>query len=140
MWTCPKCQQKFVRDNQSHSCNEKTLSDFLAGKSEHTRMLFDYFIEQFRALGDFDLHPAKTRISFARRVRFGCIHQLGKNFIDICFYFDQPYMDNFCFHKIAQVPGQEQYNHYCRLHQTEDLNEEVLSYMQLALDKAGEKK
>jgi hypothetical protein len=136
MWICPGCKQKFVRDNQSHSCNEKTLSDFLNGKSEHTRMLFDYFITEFRSMGDFDLHPAKTMISFAAGIRFGRIHQLGKNFIDVCFYFDKAYEDNLCFHKIAQVPGEQQFNHYFRMYQPEDLNEEVRGYMQLALKNA----
>ncbi len=140
MWTCPDCNQQFVRSNQSHSCNEKTLADFLKGKSDHTRMLFDYCIEQLRQIGPFELHPAKTRISFAAGIRFGAVHQLGKNFIDLVFYFDQPYRDNLCFHKIAQVPGEQQFNHYFRMLLPEDLNEEVRSYFKLALDGAQRKK
>ena len=32
MWTCPKCDQKFINNNHPHSCNERTVDDFLKGK------------------------------------------------------------------------------------------------------------
>lgn len=139
MWTCPKCKQKFTRDNQAHSCNDKTLSDFLSGKSDHTVMLFHHFVDTFRTLGDFDLHPAKTMISFAAGVRFGAVYRLGKNFIEVALYFDKSHDDNLCFHRIAQVPGSQQYNHYFRMYEVEDLNDEVKGYLKMALEKAQAK-
>ncbi len=33
---------------------------------------------------------------------------------------------------MAQVPGQNQYNHHFRMLQKEDLNKEVLNFMKLA--------
>jgi hypothetical protein len=64
--------------------------------------------------------------------RIAWVTQLGKNFIHVVFPFKQEYPDNLCFQKIAQVPGQEQYNHHFRMLNAEDLNEEVLGFMRLA--------
>jgi hypothetical protein len=131
MWTCPVCQQAFIRQNQTHSCQERTVADFLAGKSAHTVELFHYFVTYYQSLGSFQLHPAKHRIGFAARTRFGYVHQLGKNFIDVVLHFPTPYRDTFCFHKVAGGPLL--YNHYFRLYNKLDLTGELESFLRLAL-------
>ena len=132
MWTCPLCNSKFVKANQVHSCGQKTLSDCLQGKTEHTLSLFRHFTEQYRKIGKVTVHPTKTMIAFAAKTRMVYIIRLGKDFIDIVFPFTKPYPDNLCFHKIAQVPGSQQFNHHFRMCLPEDLNEEVRSFMKLA--------
>jgi hypothetical protein len=132
MWTCPLCNQQFVKNNQPHSCNDKVLADFLKGKSEHTIMLFHYFTKQFRKIGEVTVHPTKSMIAFAATTRMAYLTRLGKDFIDITFPFSQPYHENLCFHKIAQVPGSQQFNHHFRMYSKEDINEEVMSFMQMA--------
>lgn len=139
MWTCPKCYQRFVRKNNPHSCNEKTTEDFLVGKSDYTIDLYHYFIETYRQIGEFVLHPAKSRIAFAAQIRFGYIHRLGKDFLDVVLTFDQPYNDNLCFYRIGEVPGGKYYQHYLRILHKSDINEEVLSYMKMALDSGNRK-
>ena len=113
---------------------EKTLDDFLNGKSSHTIELFDHFIKEFRRVGKITIHPAKTMIGIATpRKRIAYITQLGKNFIHVVFPFEQSYADNLCFQKIAQVPGDEkQYNHHLRILSKEDVNDEVRKFMRLA--------
>lgn len=139
MWTCPQCRKTFVRDNQSHSCNDKTLSDYLQGKSELTISLYDHFIRELSALGDIQIRPTKSAIALSVDVRLGHIHRLGKNFVDVVFYFDKPYEDNLCFYKIANVPGSTQNNHYFRMMNEEDINEEVVKYMKMAVKAATRK-
>jgi hypothetical protein len=113
---------------------DKQLSGFLTGKSEHTLMLFHHFVNEFQKVGDVTLHPAKTMIGVANsHKRIAWITALGKNFIHVVFPFKQPYLDNLCFQKIAQVPGDaQQFNHHFRMLQKEDVNEEVLEFMRLA--------
>jgi hypothetical protein len=41
MWTCPVCGQAFIRQNQTHSCRERTVADFLAGKPAHNFRLYN---------------------------------------------------------------------------------------------------
>lgn len=114
--------------------SEKTVDDFLIGKSTLTVSLFAHFIDKYRQIGKVTLHPAKTMIGIATpRKRIVYITQLGKDFIHAVFPFEKPYLDNTCFQKIAQVPGDaKQFNHHFRMYAKEDMNKEVISFMKLA--------
>jgi hypothetical protein len=116
------------------SSGEKSLDEFIRGKSVHTIALFDHFISEYRQMGKISVHPAKTMIGIATaRKRIAYITQLGKNFIHVVFPFEKPYPDNLCFQKIANVPGDEkQHNHHLRILDKDDINEEVRRYMRLA--------
>ena len=138
MWTCPLCDRDFVKTNQTHSCNDKTLDDFLKNKSEQTTGLFYYFLKEYKKIGNISVHPTKSMIAVAGKKRFAYITQLGKDFIDIVFPFKKSYDDNLCFTKIKQVPGTNDYNHHFRMYLKDDINEEVKSYMKLAFDNSQE--
>jgi hypothetical protein len=140
MWTCPDCNQRFVNNNHPHSCNERTIEDFLKGKSEHTIELYHYFIDELRKLGDFKLHPARSRIAFAAEIRFGYVRLLGKNFLDVALTFNKPFHDNLCFYRIGEVPGGTYYQHYLRIFKKEDINEEVKKFMNMAVQFGYRKK
>jgi hypothetical protein len=95
------------------------LSDFLTGKSEHTLMLFNHFVSEFK------IANSHKRVAY--------ITQLGKNFIHVAFPFKEAYPDNLCFQKIAQVPGDSyQFNHHFRMYNKEDINDEVFGFMKRA--------
>jgi len=132
MWTCPLCDQQFVNKNQVHSCNDKTLNDFLKGKSDHTISLFWHLVQRYQEIGKITIHPAKSMIALAATTRIAYITRLGRDFVDVTFPFKQPYNDNLCFEKIARVPGQQQFNHHFRMYAKEDVNEEVMAFMKLA--------
>lgn len=111
----------------------KTLDDFLQGKSPHTLALFEHFIKEFKKTGRISIQPAKTMIGIANdHKRIAYITQLGKNFVHVVFPFNQPYPDNLCFQKIAQVPGEQQFNHHFRMLELADVNSEVKNFMKLA--------
>jgi len=114
----------------------KTIQDFLKGKTDRTLELYHHFINEYKKLGAVTLHPAKTMIGIANdKKRIAWITQLGKNFIHVVFPFKQPYPDNLCFQKIAQVPGDaHQFNHHFRMYYTEDVNDEVKKFMKMALE------
>jgi len=109
------------------------LGSFLNGKSEHTLALFHHFVNEFQKVGPVTLHPAKTMIGVANsHKRIAYITQLGKNFIHVVFPLTERYGDNFCFQKIAQVPGGMQFNHHFRMLHADDVNDEVRDFMRLA--------
>jgi hypothetical protein len=112
----------------------KEISDFLKGKPDHTLMLFDHFIEEYKKIGHIKVEPTKTMIGMSNsNKRIAWVTQLGKNFIHVVFPFKQLYEDNLCFQKMAQVPGSEtQFNHHFRMLKKEDINKEVLKFMKLA--------
>ncbi|MEO7766317.1 MAG: hypothetical protein ABIS01_02785 [Ferruginibacter sp.] len=134
MWICPLCKRQFEKLHQVHSCMDKTLDDFLKGKTPHTTELFYCFINEYRSIGDVKVHPTKSMIAIAGKTRMAYITQLGKNFIDVVFPFKQAFTDNLCFIKIKRVPGSDDYNHYFRMCFNEDINGEIKHYMKLALD------
>lgn len=132
MWTCPLCHQKFINTNQVHCCNDKVLADFFNGKSDETIALFWHFVQSYQEIGKVTVHPAKSMIGLAADTRIAYVIRLGKNFVDVVFPFRQAYPENLCFHKIAQVPGDQQYNHHLRLFSKSDVNKEVRKFMKLA--------
>ena len=131
-------------NQKSHLCTtsfhmpayNKTVTDFLSGKSQHTIELFDHFIDVYNTIGIIELHAAKTMIGISNtHKRIAWITQLGKDFIHVVFPFKEAHDDNLCFIKIAQVPGDNnQFNHHFRMLHTADVNEEVISYMKRAYD------
>lgn len=133
MWSCPNCNQKFVRDSQTHSCNDKTLQEFLRGKSHQVVELFWHFIDAYKTMGEFDIHPTKSMIGLSNGKRFAFVMRLGRNFVDVMLPFEKEHADNECFYRIGGVPGGKQFNHYCRLQNKEDVNAELKKYMRLAL-------
>ena len=137
MWTCPLCDRSFVKPNQSHSCNEKQLDEFLKGKPEHTIELFNHFIKEYKRIGNISVHPTKSMIAIAGKKRMVYIIRLGKNFMDVVFPFKKAYDDNLCFTKIKPVPGSDDFNHHFRMCFKDDINEEVKGYMKLALELNG---
>jgi len=116
--------------------NPDDLSAFLSGKSAQTLMLFNHFVNEYQKIAPITLHPAKTMIGVANsHKRIAWVTQLGKNFVHVVFPFKQEYPDNLCFQKIAQVPGDaQQFNHYFRMYNVEDVNEEVLGFMRMAYE------
>lgn len=134
MWTCPKCKQKFIRKSQTHSCNEKTVEDFLKGKSAHTIELYQHFISEYKKIANIKVHPARSQIGIAAKKRFAFIPRLGKNFVDVGFAFDRAYEDNLCFYRIGKVPESTTHVHYIRIMNKEDINDEVRKFMKLAFD------
>jgi hypothetical protein len=133
MWICPICSREFANTNQVHSCRERNLGDFLDGKSTQTVELFDYLVEELLAMAPIKVYPTKSMIALGLRTNFAYVTQLGKNFIDVVFPFDEIYADNLCFSKIKTVPGTNQHNHYFRMYLKEDINEEVRKYILLAI-------
>ncbi len=131
MWTCPKCKQKFVNTNQWHSCGQNSVDNFLSNKTETAIQLYNYLISEFRKIGDFELHPAKTRIALNKRMRFASINRLGTDFIDAHLVFTAAFTDNHCFHRIDEVTKRA-YVHHFRLYRKADLTDELREYMALA--------
>ena len=113
---------------------EKEISAFTKGKSEHSLLLLDHFVKNFESVGNISLHAAKTMIGISNgNKKIAWITQIGKNFIHVVFPFKKSYDDNLCFQKIAQVPGDsQQFNHHFRMLFNEDVNKEVLKFMKLA--------
>lgn len=121
--------------NQYNTDEPEHLAQFLTDKTEQTLALFDHFMNEYQKIGPVTVHPAKTMIGIANsNKRIVYITQLGKNFIHVVFPFKERFDDNLCFQKIAQVPGDVQYNHHFRMLHKDDLNDEVRKFMEIAYE------
>jgi hypothetical protein len=81
MWTCPRCNAKFVSRNASHSCVKQNLRSFFAGKPRRGVKHAKALIAAVRALGPVTLHPVKTRIAVMVEVRFAAINRISEDSI-----------------------------------------------------------
>ena len=133
MWTCPKCKHKFYNKNQSHSCGNYSVEDYVKAKPKEMIELLDYFLKEYKKIGDFELHPVKTRIALLTQMRFCSINKLGKNFVDIHFVLTEPFNENTCFYRIENL-GDRFFVHHLRLYEPKDLDAEVRKFMKLAYD------
>jgi hypothetical protein len=131
MWTCPRCNHKFYNRNQSHSCGTHSVDDFLKGKTEKAVALFHHFLNEYRKIGDFELHPVKTRVALLTKMRFCSINKIGSDHIDIHFVLTAPHPDNLCFYRIDNLANRF-YVHHLKIYEKADINPEVKKFMKLA--------
>ena len=121
-----------LRKNDSRS-KFKPLADWFKGKRPEIRGHFNYFVKQYRSIGDVEVRPVKSMIVISTR-RKGIAYVVPrKDFIDVVFPFDKQYPDTLCFHKVVQnSAGKKEYNHHFRMLSKEDVNDEVKHYMKEA--------
>lgn len=131
MWTCPKCGHKFYNKNQSHSCADYTVDDFLKGKTEKSVDLFNFFLSEYKKIGDFELHPVKTRIALLTKMRFCSINKIGKDYVDIHLVLTQPHNDYLCFYRIDNFANRF-FVHHIKIYSRKDINDKLKRYMRLA--------
>lgn len=138
MWTCPKCKYKFYNSNQSHSCGSFTEADYLKGKSAKAIDLYNCFIAEYKKIGDFDIHPVKTRIALLTKMRFCSINKIGTDFINIHFVLTESFENNLCFYKIDNLANRF-FVHHFKMCNKSDINNEVKKYMKLAYETGNRK-
>ena len=70
LWTCPRCDARFLVANTYHACGRFRLDDLFLRADPRVRSLFDGFATMVREAGDCKLIPQKTRAVFMARMRF----------------------------------------------------------------------
>jgi len=133
MWTCPKCHHQFFNKNQSHSCGDYTVDDFLKDKPAESVELFHLFLTEYRKIGPFEIHPVKTRVALLTKMRFCSINKIGPNYVDIHLVLTAPFDHTLCFYKIDNLAGRF-FVHHARLYDAEDISAELKYYMAMAYE------
>lgn len=132
MWRCPKCKQRFVNRNQSHSCGNYSVTQFLAGKSSTGIGLFKWFLSEYRKIGTFSLHPVKTRVALLTKMRFCAINKVGEDFIDVHLVLTKLYKDQ-RFHRIDNLADRF-FVHHMKIQKKSDITRQAKKYMRLAYE------
>ncbi len=132
LWVCPRCKQKFVNRNQSHSCGTHSVATFLKGASPQAVRLFNTFIAHYRAVGDFELHPVKTRVALLTKMRFCAINRLGIDFIDVHFVLTRAHPHKRV-HRIENL-NDRFFIHHIKIHRVSEIDRGMKRFMKLAYD------
>lgn len=138
MWTCPRCNHKFINKNQSHSCGQFTVGEFLKGKSEQAVFLFRSFLEAYKSIGPYELHPVKTRVALLAQMRFASINKLGLDYLDGHFVLTKSLPNNTIIYKIDNL-NDRFFVHHFRIYTRSQIDGRFRKYMRLAYE-VGERR
>jgi len=127
LWTCPKCRQKFVTKNLSHSCTQFTVDEFFKGKNPELKKLYYKYVKFVKRCGPIFININKTRISFQGKMRFCGVSSVLKDELKIAFLLTKE-LDNPRITKIEFIPP-VYYIHYLKISSENDLDTELLSWI-----------
>ncbi len=131
MWICPRCRQKFVNRNQSHSCGTYSVAGFLNGKPRKSVELFRAFLEAYKKIGPFEIHPVKTRVALLTKMRFASINRIGKDFIDGHFVLVKSLPRKPIIYRIDNL-GDRFFIHHFRMSKKSEIDTDLKQHMKLA--------
>ena len=78
MWTCPKCERRFNKDNQSHYCTTKTIDELFEGKSEDLILAFDKVLLAMYEMGEISIGASVNTVIFTNKKAFLIVRPLSK--------------------------------------------------------------
>lgn len=133
MWICPRCNQKFVNRNQSHSCGQFSVAGFLKGKSRTSVRLFRAFLKAYKEIGPYEVHPVKSRVALLMQMRFASVNKLGGDYLDGHFVLVGNLPDESVIYKIDNL-NDRFFVHHFRIRDETDINRKLRKYMRLAYD------
>jgi len=131
VWTCPRCNQKFLNKNQSHSCGLYSVEGFLKGKSAVAVALFRKFVSVYKTIGPYELHPVKTRVALLTQIRFASVNRLGPNYLDGHFVLTRRLPDESIVYRIDNL-NDRLFVHHFRIYKPEAINAKFKKYMRMA--------
>lgn len=106
------------------------MEGFLSGKSEESKELYRAFMREYKEIGNFTLHPAKTRVALLVKMRFASVNRLGKDFLDGHLVLKKPYHSAKCFYRIDKYGSN--FVHRFRIKAKGDITPELRSFMRIA--------
>jgi hypothetical protein len=114
-----------------------TVDDFLKGKPKEMVELFRQFLERYREIGNFEIHPVKTRVALLTLMRFASVNRITKDHLDIHLVLTTPF-ENPLFYKVDNLDNRF-FVHHFRLFKPADITPELELYMRKAYE-VGQRK
>jgi len=127
LWTCPKCKQKFVTKNLSHSCTQFTVDEFFAGKNPDLIKLYRKFIKFIKKCGPVYININKTRISIQAKMRFCGISRVLKDGLQVPFLLSRQINHSRTVKHVFYPPVY--YGHYVIIKSEKDLDNVLLNWL-----------
>ena len=125
MWTCPKCERRFNRDNQSHYCTSKSIDDLFDKKPESLLLAFDKVLLAVYEMGEISIGASVNTVIFTNKRAFLIVRPMSK-LLDLKFYHNE-HLKSGKFHKSGEW-GNKFYFHI-RAKDEDDIDDEVINLL-----------
>lgn len=99
--------------------------------------LFHAFVSTYKKIGEFELHPVKTRVALLVKMRFAAVNKLTPTYLDGHLVLTAPH-DDPAFYKIDNL-NNRYFVHHFRINKKADLTMPLKKAMRAAYD-VGERK
>jgi hypothetical protein len=127
-WTCPKCDRRFGRRNQSHECSPAmTLEDYFAADGPpFERPIFDAVHGHLTTLGPLHLEPVSVGLFFKRSRTFAELRPMTRWMV-LSFILSRR-VDDPRITRVVPISGSRVY-HQTKLHAPDDVDEQVRGWL-----------
>lgn len=88
-WQCDLCGKSFKRKNQSHSCKNYSVDEYLAGRAAWQLELYQLILKQVQQFGVFTITASSSEIMFRKDAVFMAV-RFYKTKLAVIFYLDHP--------------------------------------------------
>lgn len=129
-WTCPKCERKFAKNNQSHYCNETDLDALFAGKPEELLLTFDQLLIAVYDWPEVGVGTGKKAIVFSVGKAFLIVRPMSKQ-LDLKFYHTDKFEDRLFF---KRATWGKKFAYHMRVSKPEDLTPALIQWIKKGYD------
>ena len=136
LWECPKCGRRFERKGQTHSCKYFPIEQHFIGKEKGEKLYEKLKMALQRQLGDFKIESLECCIHFVSTFTFAAV-KIFKNKIRVDFSLDQR-LKNKRIKKSIQMSA-NRYLNYIDIINEDEINDEIIKWIQEANDKKLER-
>ncbi|OAV46280.1 DUF5655 domain-containing protein [Lewinella sp. 4G2] len=133
IWTCPKCQREFFRQNQTHYCSDRTIEDIFEGKAADVVLAFDALLLAVAEWEPQVIGAGKNAIIFNNGKAWMVVRAL-KTELDVSFFYNEILKSSAI--KTARLDnmGKNKYVHTLRLRDESDVTPEVVDLLRKGFD------
>jgi hypothetical protein len=131
MWTCPACKRKFKNENQSHSCETKSIDEHLSKSSDAVKAAYYKVISEVNKLGKVNTSAVKNAILVSANSNFLSLKP-AKSWLDVEFLLDEE-ADEFPIHKTFRL-SKHKVAHYVRVGSADEIDSQLVGFIRRAYE------
>lgn len=126
-WTCPSCQRRFGRRNQSHECAPAlTIEEYFATGPAHERPVYEVVREHLDSVGPVHVEPVSVGIFFKRSRTFAELRPKTR-WVVLSFILST-HVDSPRISRRVSISGARTY-YETKLHSADDVDDQVRSWL-----------
>ena len=129
LWMCRRCQRRFAKRNQWHSCRAQPVEDHFKGKPPVLRRIYRALVAALRKFGPLRVDAVQTSINLVSTHHFGGL-AVRRDHLRLGFLSDRSIADPRIVHR--EVLGPKRVGHSVRLRAVRDIDALLLRWLRRA--------